>query len=187
MKKMPLFIVTGASGVGKTTVMHELRSILPEFDVFSTDNDNFGTTASKLEYQDRFNLLFHFANAVAKSGRGTIICGTLMPWAAEKCDTYSSFSEVCFINLHCDDETRNTRLRNRADHATWTDEMLKQHEEFAQWLIHNAATAYNPPMPTMDTTSTPPAQVAEQIKQYVMSKWDERNGEIKYEANLERL
>ncbi|MFC6456773.1 MULTISPECIES: AAA family ATPase [Paenibacillus] len=156
MNKIPLFIVTGASGVGKTTVMQELRTIMPEFDVFSTDLDNFGTTASKLGHQDRFNILFHFANAVAKSGRGTIICGTLLPWAAEKCDTYSKFSEVCFINLHCDDATRNHRLRNRADKAIWTEDKLKEHEEFAQWLIHNAETAYNPPMPTIDTTSTPP-------------------------------
>lgn len=44
--------------------------------VFSTDIDNFGTTAAKLEYQDRYNLLLHFAYSVALSGRGTIICGT---------------------------------------------------------------------------------------------------------------
>jgi energy-coupling factor transporter ATP-binding protein EcfA2 len=151
-KELPLFIVTGASGVGKTTVMKELRVLLPDFDVFSTDIDMFGTTAAKLEYQDRHNILFHFAYFIAKSGRGTIICGTFMPWDAEKCDTYSKFSEVCFINLHCDDTTRNTRLRNRADKAMWTDEMLKQHEEFARWLLDNAETAYNPPMSTIDTS-----------------------------------
>lgn len=174
-RKLPLFIVTGASGVGKTTVMEELRVQLPDFVVFSTDIDNFGTTASKLEYQDRYNLLLYFASAVAKSGRGTIICGTFMPWDAEKCDVYQAFSELCFINLHCDDTTRNHRLRNREDKAMWTDDMLKQHEQFAQWLLDNAETAYNPPMPTIVTTSTPPAEVAEQIKEYVLLKWNEWN------------
>ncbi|MHA7963208.1 hypothetical protein ACX93W_03610 [Paenibacillus sp. CAU 1782] len=167
-RKLPLFIVTGASGVGKTTVMHELRSLLPEFNVFSTDLDNFGITAAKLDYQDRFNLLLHFAHATAMSGRGTIICGTIMPWDAKKCEKYDCFSEVCFINLHCDDATRNSRLRNREDKAMWSDDMLKQHEQFAQWLLDNAETAYNPPMPTIDTTSTPTSHVAEQIKRYVM-------------------
>lgn len=174
-QKLPLFIVTGASGVGKTTVIHELRALLPDFVIFSTDNDNFGTTASKLEYQDRFNLLLHFANSVAKSRRGTIICGTLMPWDAQKCDTYNNFGEFCFINLHCDNTTRNSRLRNREDKDTWTDEMLKSHEEFAQWLLNNAETAYNPPMPTIETTTTPPSEVAEKIKSYIMLKWNERN------------
>lgn len=75
--KMPLFIVTGASGVGKTTVMQVLRDLMPEFVVFSTDIDNFGTTAAKLEYQDRYNLLLHFAYSVAMSGRGTIIAERL--------------------------------------------------------------------------------------------------------------
>lgn len=173
MQTCPLFIVTGASGVGKTTVMQELRNLLPEFDVFSTDIDNFGTTAAKLEYQDRFNLLLHFAHAVAQSGRGTIICGTFMPWDAQKCDTYHNFSEVCFINLHCDDTTRNSRLRNREDKAMWTDDMLREHEQFAQWLLDHAETHYNPPMPTINTSSIHPVQVAEQIKSYVMLKWNE--------------
>jgi len=172
--KLPLFIVTGASGVGKTTVMNELRTILPEFDVFSTDDDNFGTTGSKIDYQDRFNILLHFANAVAKSGRGSIICGTFMPWDAKKCDAYNSFSEVYFINLHCDDSTRNIRLRNREDKAIWTDEMLESHKQFAQWLLDNADSAYDPPMPTIETTVTPSKEVAEQIKDYILKRWNER-------------
>lgn len=174
MNKLPLFIVTGASGVGKTTVMQSLRDQMPEFVVLSTDMDNFGSTAAKLEYQDRYNLLLHFAYKIAESGRGTIICGTVMPWDAQKCDTFNNFSEVCFINLHCDDATRNSRLRNREDKAMWTDEMLEQHKEFAQWLLDHAETHYTPLMPTIDTTCTPPAEVAEQIKSYVMLKWNEK-------------
>jgi gluconate kinase len=173
-QKIPLFIVTGASGVGKTTVMSELRAQMPEFVILSTDNDLFGEAGNLLDYQDRFYLLLRVAYFVAQSGRGTIICGTFMPWDAKKCDAYDKFSELCFINLHCDDATRNTRLRNRADSATWTDEMLKSHEQFAQWLLDNAETAYDPPMPTIDTATTPSSEVAEQIKSYVMLRWNER-------------
>ena len=169
-RQFPLIIVTGASGVGKTIVMHELRGLFPDFVVLSTDDDNFGST--KLDYQDRYNLLFHFAAAATRSNIGTIICGTVMPWDAQKCDTYHDFREVCFINLHCDDETRNNRLRNRLDKDTWTDEMLKAHQEFAQWLLDNAETAYNPPMPTIDTTLTPPAEIALQIREFVAEKWN---------------
>lgn len=183
MKTCPLFIVTGASGVGKTTVMQELRAQMPEFIVFSTDNDNFGSTSNKLEYADRHNLLLQFAHAAALSGRGAIICGTFMPWDAQKCDTYHFFSEVCFINLHCDDETRSFRLRNREDKAMWTDDMLKQHEQFAQWLLDHAQTDYNPPMPTIDTTSTPPSNVAKQIKHYIMLKWNEWAATLTHAAN----
>lgn len=168
-RKLPLFIVTGASGVGKTTVMNELRRTMPDFEVFGTDM----FPETPMDIDTSRNVLLRFAYYVALSGRGTIICGTFMPWEAEKCDDYNKFSEVCFINLHCDDTTRNNRLRNREDKATWTDEMLKNHKQFAQWLLDNAETAYNPPMPTIDTTSAPPFQVAETIKRYVMLKWNE--------------
>lgn len=169
--KLPLFIVTGASGTGKTTVMQELPALMPDFVVFSTDDDIFGTTGPKLEYQDRYNILLNFASFVAKSGRGTIICGTMMPWDIENGDRYSFFSDICFINLHCDDATRNHRLRNRGDQAMWSDDMLRQHEQFAQWLLDNAESAYHPPMPTINTSNMSPYEVAEQIKHYVMLNW----------------
>jgi len=53
---LPLYIVTGASGAGKTTVMDFLRARLRNFAVLSPDLDNFGSTAAKLGYQDRYNL-----------------------------------------------------------------------------------------------------------------------------------
>ncbi|MBD2868729.1 nucleoside kinase [Paenibacillus sp. IB182493] len=153
--------------------MGELRERLPDFIVLSTDNDMFGTTSELLDYPNRFNVLFQFAHFAAKSGKGTVICGTVMPWDAQKCDAYDLFDEVCFINLHCDDDTRNNRLRNREDKATWTDEMLKRHEEFARWLLDNAETAYRPPMPTIDTAVAPPAEVAGQISEYVLKVWNQ--------------
>lgn len=172
-RKLPLFIVTGASGVGKSTVATELRGMLPNFDVFETDFFP-QSTNSLLDLHGKRAILLRFAYKVAQSGRGTIICGTMMPWDVEKCDDYNNFSEICYINLHCDDETRNERLRNRSDKATWTDEMLKAHENFAQWLLDNASTAYNPPMPTIDTSCIPPTEVAKQIKSYVEEKWDQQ-------------
>ena len=37
-EKIPLFIVTGASGTGKTTVIKELRGLLPDVDIFDIDS-----------------------------------------------------------------------------------------------------------------------------------------------------
>jgi hypothetical protein len=75
--------------------------------------------------------------------------------------------------------TRNSRLRTREDAAMWNDDMLKRHEEFARWLLEHADTDYDPPMPTFDSTSTPPALLAEQIKEYIGLKWHESVGEEK--------
>src|SRR5207248_290012 len=37
MRILPLFIVTGASGVGKTSVVEELQRLMPEWQIFETD------------------------------------------------------------------------------------------------------------------------------------------------------
>lgn len=36
-KKLPLCIVSGSSGSGKSYVINELRKIMPEFDIFDID------------------------------------------------------------------------------------------------------------------------------------------------------
>jgi tRNA uridine 5-carbamoylmethylation protein Kti12 len=80
-QKVPLFIVTGSSGSGKTYVIHDLRKILPDFDIF--DIDNLREIGISDEQQIR-NVWLRVARNTAESGRMTIICGTAMIWDIEK-------------------------------------------------------------------------------------------------------
>nr|WP_285891104.1 nucleoside kinase [Paenibacillus pasadenensis] len=157
---MPLFIVTGASGSGKSFVIGELRKILPEFDIFDPDQvvDFIGH-----DWELMRNIWLRVARGIAGSGRMTIICGTFMPWDVEKCADYDCFEHVYYLNLHCDKEARELRLRAR----DWSEEMIQDHKDFATWLVENADTAYTPPMPIVDTTHTDVAEVALQIKGWV--------------------
>jgi predicted ATP-binding protein involved in virulence len=100
MSKLPLFIITGASGVGKTTVIDELRYKLPNYIVFDVDS----ITDSNNDYGVIKNNWLRIAGNIAKSNVLTILCGTIMPWDIEKCDYY--FSKVYYLNLHCNDEIR---------------------------------------------------------------------------------
>ncbi|WP_108722238.1 AAA family ATPase [Gorillibacterium timonense] len=159
-KKLPLFIVTGASGSGKSFVISELRRIMPEFDIFEYDNliEFIGFDWEKMR-----NIWLRVARNIASSGRMTIICGTLMPWDLEECVDYHSFKHVYYLNLHCDDETRELRLRQR----NWSEEMIQEHLSFAKWLIENADKAYKPPMPIVDTANHDVSEVAIQIKEWI--------------------
>jgi broad-specificity NMP kinase len=160
-QKLPLFIVTGSSGSGKTYVINELRRILPDFDIFDIDNvREFNITDDS---QIR-NVWLRVARNIAESGRKTIICGTAMSWDIEKCVDFPYFKHVYYLDLHCDEETRDKRLRDR----NWPDEMIQEYKNFAKWLIENADKAYNPPMPIVDTTVTDVADVAAQIKKWVL-------------------
>jgi hypothetical protein len=88
-KKLPLFFVTGSSGLGKTYVMTELRRVLPNLDVFDIDNflECGVTDDSKI-----LNVWLRVARNIAESGRMSIICGTVMPWDVEKCVDYFQFA-----------------------------------------------------------------------------------------------
>ncbi|MFD2614895.1 AAA family ATPase [Paenibacillus gansuensis] len=159
-KKIPLFIVTGASGVGKTTVIKNLRGLLPEVDIFEIDaiHEFVGDDWNRIQ-----NIWLRVARNIAESGRISIICGTMMPWDAEKCEDYQYFKNVYFLNLHCDDETRELRLRAR----NWSENMIHEHKSFANWLLENADKAYTPPMPTVDTSKTEVYEVALKIREWV--------------------
>ncbi|MCK9859341.1 MULTISPECIES: AAA family ATPase [Paenibacillus] len=160
-KKIPLFIVTGSSGSGKTYVIDELRKILPHFNIF--DIDNLREVGITDEQQIR-NVWLRVARNTAESGRMTIICGTAMPWDIKKCVDYPYFKHVYYLNLHCDDETREIRLRAR----NWPEEMIQDYKEFAKWLVDHADKEYSPPMPIVDTTVAEVAVVAAQIKEWVL-------------------
>nr|WP_167201886.1 AAA family ATPase [Paenibacillus sp. BK720] len=161
-KKLPLFIVTGSSGSGKTFVITELRRILPNVDVFDIDNllECGVTDDAKI-----LNVWLRVARNIAESGRISIICGTAMPWDVEKCVDYSYFKHVYYLNLHCDDLTREKRLRER----NWTDEMIQDYKNFAKELLEISDSAFDPPMPTVVTTNNNVEEaVAVQIKAWVL-------------------
>lgn len=158
--KFPLFIVTGASGSGKTYVIKELRRLMPDFDIFDPDNliEFIGH-----DWEMMRNIWLRVARNIAENGRMTIICGTMMPWDIEKCADFPFFKHVYYLNLHCDEETREKRLRER----NWSEEEIQNHKNFAKRLLEIADEVYNPPMPTIDTTATDVTEVASRIREWV--------------------
>lgn len=160
-QQIPLFIVTGASGSGKTYVIQELRKKLPEFDVFDPDHlvEFLGHDWEKIR-----NIWLRVARDIAESGRMTVLCGTLMPWDIEQCADFAFFKHVYYLNLHCEEQIREERLRAR----NWSDEDIANHKNFANRLLEIADTAYTPPMPTIDTSNTGADEVASQIREWVL-------------------
>ena len=158
---VPLWIVTGASGVGKTTVVAALRSLLPAWEIFDTD------IIHAADWQQHRSNWLRLAHAIAQNGRYTLLCGTMLPQDVDRCDHRALFSQVYYLNLHCDDATRAARLLARpAWRQCHTPEFVEQHRQFAHWLLDHAATHFDPPMPTVDTTHATPQAVAEQIRDW---------------------
>jgi hypothetical protein len=167
MRLLPLFIVTGASGVGKTAVVDELRRMLPDWSVFETD---ILWDSGRDWHFVRSNWL-RVAHSLAQSGRPTILCGTMLPEDIDRCDHRDFFSRVYYVNLHCDDATRGARLRARPACRGCSDAFIAEHERFARWLLDHGRHSCEPPMHVIDTTDIPVAEVAQRIRDWALPLW----------------
>jgi len=165
MSKLPLFIVTGAGASGKTFVVKELRKIMPDYDVFDYDTIfQFLKKDDKVDKHQIQNIWLRVAREIAESGRKTIICGLIKPEDIEICKDFHYFSHIYYLILHCDEETRETRLRER---KKMTNEKIRYIKKLSKWFIEIAKNN-NPPMPIIDTSKTDVTKVAEQIRAWII-------------------
>ena len=165
----PLFIVTGASGTGKTAIVAPLQRLLPDWDVFDTnvlwDSGNDPETSWHFARSNWLRIAFRLAQA----GRRVILCGTQVPEKIDRCDHRPFFSAIHYLNLHADDETRDARLRARPAWRGCTNAFIEAQRQFAAWLLANAETAFDPPLVTVDTTRADPETVARRVRDWAVS------------------
>ncbi|WP_154983479.1 hypothetical protein [Paenibacillus xylanexedens] len=63
--------------------------------------------------------------------------------------------------------TREMRLQARG----WDENAIEDHRNFANWLLQNADKAFDPAMPTVDTTDLSSEEAAKQIEEWVRANW----------------
>jgi hypothetical protein len=162
---LPLFIVTGASGVGKTAIIAGLRPLLPGWEIFETDIlwDSGGSWSFA-----RDNWL-RIAYSIAQGGRPTILCGNLLPEDIARCDYADAFSRIHYLLLHCTDEERTARLNARPAWRGCDSTFVANQQQFAAWLLAEAAPSVDPSMPVIDTTDNPRA--ASQVREWALAGW----------------
>jgi dephospho-CoA kinase len=166
MSKVPLYIITGASASGKTFVVKELRRIMPDYVVFDYDRimKYLKKDSDKVDKHQIQNIWLRVAQDIAESGRITILCGLIKPQDIETCKESRYFSHIYYLILHCDEKTREIRLRARK----------KMSEEKIQYNINKLAKGFieyaeqnKPRIPIVDTSQTDVTKVAEQIRDWI--------------------
>lgn len=161
---LPLFIVTGASGVGKTTIAPLLQRLLTDYGVFDKD------LMWARDWDMACNNFFRIASALAQGGRATVVVGTIIPEHLTGLSDRDLVGTISYANLHCDDATRAQRLLHRRTWGVPDEEFIRTHQEFARWLLEHAHTDFEPPMPTFDTAVNSPEAVARAIAQWVRDR-----------------
>jgi hypothetical protein len=140
-RRLPLFVVTGASASGKTAVFPHLVAELPDCLVFDVDwligpfqrACEFG----EVDWPALRDAWLTIAHGAAQGGRSTVLLG---PFTAAQLDDLPArrwIAEVHFAALDCADEVRAERLGAR---PRWRERDVERHVAFAAHLRDTVPT-----------------------------------------------
>lgn len=129
------FLVTGASGVGKSTVR---KLIEPEFADFleAAELGMLGSTPKwNIEWRHRMvERMVRRALDAQREGRHFLLCGDPVPpgevWAAPSADRLDRL-DVCLLDAG--EEAQTARLLERGDDSNF----IRHHVAFADWMRHH--------------------------------------------------
>jgi energy-coupling factor transporter ATP-binding protein EcfA2 len=161
---LPLFIVTGPSGAGKTTIVPALQQLLPTWDVFETDIlwDSGGDW--KMAHCNWLRIAQHIAQRPI--GNPTILCGTILPDRIADCPSLPLFSAVHWLALLCEPATLAERLRRRPAWRGWDGTTIAEQLQFAAWFRAHGQDAFDPPLTIVDTTVISIEATAEMVRDW---------------------
>ena len=161
----PLFVVTGASGSGKTTIFPELLSRMSGWcAVFDADwlIDPLGRAAKdgQIDWAAFSDTWLHVAHSVGQNGLPTLLLAPFIPENLDNLPGRAWIGEIHYLVLDCPDEERRRRMEAR---PRWRARDIDAQTEFGRWLRRNLS-------PVIDTTRQSPSEVAETVAAWVRDR-----------------
>jgi predicted ABC-type ATPase len=169
--QLPLFIITGASGSGKTTVGQELLGQMQECVILESDI-LWGTVPATPEnaYREYRELWLRLAKNIGQNGRPVVLFGTAIPEQFEACADRRYFSTLHYLAMVCDDDLIAERLRQRpAWRKSGTTAFIQEMIQFNRWLKAHA-DATQPPMTLYDTSHRAIAETASNVARWIRER-----------------
>jgi hypothetical protein len=160
-----LFIVTGASGSGKTAVLaplaRRLRGRCVTFDAdLLMDAAGALSGGQPINWPAFRDAWLAVAHGVAHSGMPTVLLGPFIPGHLQELPARRWTGDIGWLVLDCPDELRRTRISAR---PPWRSRDVEEQVEFGRWLRRNIADR-------IDTSSGTPEDTAAAV-----AAWVERN------------
>jgi len=167
-QQLPLLIVSGASGAGKSTICHHLLDQVTQAVVLDSDilwQPEFNTPDKN--YRDFFETWLRVCKNISQSGRPVVLfgVGVGVPENIENCIERRYFSKICYLALVCSDETLSERLQQRPVwRGTHDLTYIEDHVRFNRWF-----KAYDgqPVIKLVDTTNAVPEETALQVVSWI--------------------
>lgn len=168
-KRLPLFILTGSSGSGKSTMAIELSRIQDKVVVIESDifwraefhnsNDDF------LEYRE---FCLRAAKNISQANRPVMLCGSAVPSQYDKCTERRYFSEIYYLGLVCDDKLLEKRLKLRPTYRrSGSTEFIAKQKKYNKFLKDLAF--YKKEIEVLDTTELTTKESAKKVFNWAKS------------------
>jgi shikimate kinase len=177
-RRLPTFVLTGASGAGKSAVCLALARAQLEGEAWPPDcvfleqdilwRAEFARAED--EYRTFRNLWLRVAKNVGQGGRPVVLCGSGVPRQYEACPERRYFTAVHYLALVCDDDLLVERLEARPGWRRSGDaEFVREMVTFNRWFRENAQQT-EPPIALLDNTTLSVQECAERVAEWVRSR-----------------
>ena len=168
-RKLPLFIVCGASGTGKTAVCSalskEVTACIPlEGDILWCPA--FDRPDEK--YRDFFEIWLRLAKNIGQAGRPVMLfnAGAGVPENTQNCIERRYFSAVYVLALVCDSLTLAQRLLTRLSWRNSSEAFIQKQQEFNSWY-REAGPTLDPPITLLDTSKVSVEETVSSLKGWI--------------------
>ncbi len=170
--QLPLLLVVGASGTGKSAVCQKLLGRLTEAVLLEGDllwRAEFNQPQKK--YCTFHETWLRLCKSISQSGRSVVLFSSgAIPENIEPCQERRYFSAVHYLGLVCDDEDLVQRLRQRPGwRQSSRQETIEKQVKFNQWFKENAAKT-SPAIDLLDTSSVSVEESAQQVALWIRTK-----------------
>jgi len=166
--QVPLLVVSGASGSGKTTVCRQLMGVVTQAVLLDGDilwRPEFDDPASR--YRDFFETWLRVCKNIAQSGRPVVMFGAGfgVPDNIEPCVERRYFSTTHYLALTCADSVLVDRLRRRPSwRGSTAAGFIETQLQFNAWFQRYDAT---PRIDVLDTSNVSLQTTADQVASWI--------------------
>ncbi|MGI5894420.1 MAG: AAA family ATPase [Candidatus Merdivicinus sp.] len=164
IRRFPLFLVTGASCAGKSTLTREL--FLHNSQVISMESDILWDEKWQ-EINDNFRsyraMWLRVCQNISHAGKPVLLCGCCDPSQFAGLSETNFFTGLHFLAVVCRDEILEERMNRRglSDPSARND-----HKNFNRWFWKNHHNT-TPPITLLDTSDLTPQQAAVQAAHWI--------------------